>query len=500
MKYQAIIKTVSALKTKTGFFRRMILVLFIDASFHTAFASDIYVSNIQGSDNNTGQTKKNAFRTIQKAVGKVKPGDVLHLLNTGVPYKESLILIKTSGTPEARITIDGHGSTISGSESLDLTEWEQVGSGLYKNSTIVKARNFGRAVIYRYFFLFDGKINRMGRSLKGSNLPYKKPTELQPDEWTFDTTENAFYLKIDPRKRLADCNITHPVRPTGVQIAGSASYITVKNIISTNVYNDGFGITNEPRQIRFENIQSLYCGDDGISAHAASEYEVDGFISIGNGTGICDTGNSTTSYNRVFIKDCVGVDLYFLNEKPKGPARYVIRNSVIITNGARPVVFLTAQPEGTLNVEMDNVLIVGSTNGDATMRVTGNTTLNVKNCTFTRLNFLFKTNQVTIKNSILSGIDNSLVSYPGTTWGGINNIYSLDHFLLNDVKYSTKSQNISDYKTQTIDYNSVWATGLSPISPVKREGIKTGADVNTMCWGSANVKSYFQEAMSWQEK
>lgn len=380
-------------------------------------ARDIYVNNKTGNDTNSGLLANQAFRTIVKATSQIKPGDVLHIANTGLLYKEYLFFPNTIGTPEAPITVEGNGAVLSGSERLNIDDWEKAGPGLYKNSKLYPGRRFNMDVVNRYFFLFDGKMNRMGRALKGQNIPFKQPAALNNNEWTFVEDEKTFYLKIDPAKNLADLSIEHPVRATGVQISGNTSYVTIRNITSTNYYNDGFGITGTPNHVRFENIQALYCGDDGISAHAASQYDVDGFISIGNGTGLCDTGNSRNTYNRVFIKDCVGVDLYYLNEKPDGPATYTIRNSVVICHAARPVVLLTEKPNAELSVTMDNVLFVGKKEGDISVRVNGNTDWIAKNCTFIGLNLMLKGRTVRLEDSVVRGPKSSTAGKAASATG-----------------------------------------------------------------------------------
>ncbi len=471
------------------------LVVFLFMSVIVS-GKDIYVNNQSGADSNSGLSKSNPFRTIQKAVATVNPGDVIHLSNTGLPYKETLFFSKQKGTAEARITVEGNGATLSGSEMLDITEWEQVSPGLYKNSVLYTARRFNKDVINRYFFLFDGKINRMGRTLKGLNAPLKKPAELGENEWTFVDGENAFYLKIDTKKKLVDCLIEYPVRSTGVQISDSASFITIKNMTSTHFYNDGFGITGNTRKLKFENIQALYCGDDGISAHANCEYEVDGLISIGNGTGICDTGNSNTSYNRVFIRDCLGVDIYFLNEKVEGGANHFISNSIILGNAAKPLLLNTEKPKGELSVTMDNVLFIGKADADVNMRVYGNTEWTVRNCTFEGLNLVLKTKRTSIANSIVSGKKNNISKLAGTDWHGKENLYNL-HFISIAGKYfSIADKNIEEYKHLTLDDKSVWTSGFLAAAE-KTTGIKTaGFNREKVFQKNDRMKQFFQEGIS----
>lgn len=457
-------------------------------------AKDIYVNNLSGTDDNSGGKKREAFKTFQKAVSKAQPGDVIHLANTNIPYKEMLFFSSRSGTENERITVEGNGAVISGSEPLDIPQWQEVSPGLYKNSVLYVQRRFNIDVVNRYFFLFDGKMNRMNRCLKGKNQPFKIPSTLNENEWTFSGDDNSFYIKINPDKKLSDCNIEHPVRPTGVEIAGTSSYLTIKDLVCTHFYNDGFGITNTANHLKFKNIKTLYCGDDGISAHAACQYEVDGFVSIGNGTGICDTGNSMTSYNRVFIKDCVGVDLYYINEKPDGISKYTIRNSIIICNAARPVVLITEKPGAEMSVTMENVLVIGKMNSDADVRVAGKTKLLIRNCTFMNLDFIINADSMSVQKSILSGMKNVMTKYSQTIWNAKENVYGLDHFNFNNKPYSIVNRTYEVYKSQSADTLSVWVKEISSRDLKKFEGNKIGANLSVLYSKKEMLNRYFREA------
>ncbi len=162
----------------------------------------------------------------------------------------------------------------------------------------------------------------MKRCSKGPSEPLKTPDTLAAGEWTFvkdaERTKaarpgyifGAFYLRLAKGESPAECGLEVPYRTAGVLIRGESRHLVVKNLTSKHPYNDGFNLS-DCVDVRFENIRAEDCGDDGISAHGACRYTVDGFTSIGNATGICDTGSSETRYRNVRIERCVGFDLYF---------------------------------------------------------------------------------------------------------------------------------------------------------------------------------------------
>ena len=77
-----------------------------------------------------------------------------------------------------------------GGDPIDATTWTEVEPGLFRNDNFLP--RFDDAMLGRWFFLWGGKMNHMGRTSKGPSAPLKKPEALQPGEWTF--------VKDDARK------------------------------------------------------------------------------------------------------------------------------------------------------------------------------------------------------------------------------------------------------------------------------------------------------------
>jgi len=295
--------------------------------------------------------------TIHHAIKMAVAGDTIHL--EPKVYRDYAGFYSKKGELGKPITLDGHGATLEGSDPIESAKWREVSPGLFANDDLIPG--LSDAVIGRWFFLFDGKTQLMGRTSKGKSDPLKEPKELQASEWTFvkDPTREkppskaiygTFYLKLPPNQKLADAKIFAPMRSAGVQFGGDNAHLVIKNLTATHPYNDGFNIHGDCRDVVFENIRAIECGDDGISAHESAQYRVDGFVSIGNSTGICDTGMAQTSYNRVFIADCVAFDLFFLDD-----GRYKLTNAVIFSKAQNPFT-VTGREDKHCELEMDNVL------------------------------------------------------------------------------------------------------------------------------------------------
>jgi len=295
--------------------------------------------------------------TIHQAIKLAQPGDTIHL-EAGKVYRDYAGFYGKRGEPGKPITLDGHGATLEGSDPLDPSQWREVSPGLFAADELLP--NLSDAVIGRWFFLFDGKMQLMGRTSKGRSEPLKMPEELQPGEWTFvkDPSREkppskqiygSFYIRLASGQSLADAKIFVPVRSAGVQFSGDNAHLVIRNLTATHPYNDGFNIHGDCREVVFENIRAIECGDDGISAHESAQYRVDGFVSIGNSTGICDTGTAQTSYRNVFIADCVGFDLYFLDE-----GRYTLTDVLILSKSQNPF-SVTGRATGDCRLSMENV-------------------------------------------------------------------------------------------------------------------------------------------------
>lgn len=335
-------------------------MLFVMWCASPAFCADIHVDPVSGNDGSpTGPVK-----TIHQAISRARPGDTIHL--KPMIYREYAGFYGKQGEPGKPITLDGHGATLEGSEPLQPDQWVEEEPGLFRCDQLLPRLN--DAIIQRWFFLWDGRMVHMGRTSKGPRAPLKKKEDLLPGEWTFlksppseesqsQEIQGAFYLKLKPGEKLGEAKIFVPVRSAGVQMSGTSpkhnAHLVIRNLTATHVYNDGFNIHGHCEDILFENIKAIECGDDGISAHETAEYRVDGFVSIGNSTGICDTGSSRTQYNRVYIRDCVGFDLYFLDQ-----GNYSVSNAVVLSS-AWKMFHLTGREsfDQPAKLSMENVLL-----------------------------------------------------------------------------------------------------------------------------------------------
>jgi hypothetical protein len=386
---------------------------------------------MRGDDQHDGVQRP--VKSIGQAIRLAQPGDTIHL--QPVVYRDWAAVFDKSGEPDRPITLDGHGATLDGCDPLNADGWVEESPGLFRHDDLLPLTD---AIIDRWFFLWNGQLNRMHRCSKGPSEPLKSPEVLLPGEWTFvkdaERTQSArkgyihgsFYLRLPPGQSLAEARIEVPVRSAGVLIHGQSAHWIVRNLTAVHPHNDGFNLS-ECRDAVFENIRAMDCGDDGISAHGDCRYSVHGFTSMRNATGICDTGNSETSYRHVLIRDCIGFDLFFLDT-----GRYSIQDAVVLSSAAKSVYLLGREkPAPPCCLTLENVLIRRQA-GVNEIRVSPNCRLSATRTSLLNLDLQAVGGDVDLQRCHLGGMvptepprKPQIHLWPEATWRGRQNVYDL---------------------------------------------------------------------------
>jgi hypothetical protein len=353
--------------------------------------------------------------TIADAIKAALPGDTIHL--EPKVYREYAGFYAKKGLPGQPITLDGHGAILEGADPLDPRQWREVSPGLFAADNLLP--RLDDAILGRWFFRFAGRMNHMGRTSKGKSAPFKDPEDLSPGEWTFKKDPSrevsnskqvfgSFFIRLETDQSLENAHIEAPVRSGGVQMGGDNAHLVIRNITATHPYNDGFNIHGDCRDVLFENIRAIECGDDGISAHESAQYRVLGFVSIGNSTGICDTGTSETSYDGVLIQDCIGHDLFF-----PATGRYVVRNALIISSAQQALSVGKSGPGNSCSALLENVWM--RRQGDLKDATIGaDAMLEARDCTFENMQFR-TVGGLNLVNCIVNGKAQSTKSATATT-------------------------------------------------------------------------------------
>ncbi|MFT4092316.1 MAG: DUF1565 domain-containing protein [Niabella sp.] len=305
---------------------------------------------LKGSDNNPGSHEM-PFRTIAKAVSVVRAGDEIKIVKVNFPIHEEIVIHNKSGEPDKPIIIDGQDNVFTGADSLKTADWKEIRPGVYENDDLIPDLKTivvpSASSIQRYFMMWNGVQNRMGRSSKGTVQPLIDPDKIRVGEWTYEDSKTAFYIATDPEKKLSDYYIETPIRQNGVGFGGTCKHWIIRNIHVTHFINDGFNIHGNCEDLVFENITATECGDDGISAHENCKIAIKGFIARRNSTGICHGDPYVTcKAENILLEDNYGYNLLLRN----GIDTFINStiSAVVPQKGFRGVSLLNAMMPGSL--------------------------------------------------------------------------------------------------------------------------------------------------------
>ena len=377
-------------------------------------------------------SKTGTYKTIQQAINAAQPGDTIKLSTKDGPYYESATFHNKSGSEGKPITLDGWGATLDGSDPLDPKEWSEVSPGLYKSTAFPVRMHIGSSILGRYFFIFNGKINRMGGVSKGKHAVMKTSADLTSGEWTYVDAEKAFYLRPVAGQDLS--SIRAPIRSSGVALSGNCEHLIIKNISVTHVWNDGFNIHQRSRDILFQNISAIECGDDGISEHEDCQIKVNGMLSRGNATGFCHVGQSQSDTQNIVIEDCPAYGIYLLDD-----SHHTLRNCVI---RGKSTFAIRLVRNTTLN--MSNVLLEDT----GRVQIESGASLQAQNVSSWGSDWNISKSSVTLNKSAIAGPDAKLKIDQPVLWQSDTNIWDVQSIDWNGKVYdkSTFTQYVVDAK------------------------------------------------------
>lgn len=258
-------------------------------------AAEWFVNPESGADNNSG-VKAAPLKTAQLAVTRAKPGDTIHLLPEGAVYRQMIML-----AGKTNLTIEGHGVTLTGADTLPADGWEMVAPGLHR-------RQLPRTRFDRHLLIRDGKMNRMGRS-PSVNIAFPAPEALRDGEfaWVLQPDEKTGWLYV----RGSTAGLEWSVRDAGLATGGTNRSLTVRNLHTRHALNDGFNIHGDCRELRCFNISGYENFDEGFSAHDTCQVWVTDGKFWGNDNAVADVNLCDSYYTRCEFRGSVSVEVLF---------------------------------------------------------------------------------------------------------------------------------------------------------------------------------------------
>jgi len=323
----------------------------------TAVSGTEYFVDYRNGKADSPGTKEQPLKEFSNVLAKLKAGDTVRILPAGKPIRDNLRIGTLCGTQEKPVVIDGMNNIFIGSQVLAPQEWKEVKPGLF-----CRKRQTNSGMMSRYYMIHKGSGVFMGRAVKGGvNPKLKAPEALVPGEWTFIDREPKnskphlieCYVRLgEGEKTPADGAWEEPSRISGVQISSfcdpkkcghlkcgtecphiHCGHIVFRNIIVKHFWNDGFNIHGKARNIRFENIAAVECGDDGLSAHENTQIAAKNYVSLRNSTCICHIQQAECSQENVYAEGSRGVDFF-----PCDRTQNILKEVFVRGNSRRGVV------------------------------------------------------------------------------------------------------------------------------------------------------------------
>ncbi|RRJ94680.1 right-handed parallel beta-helix repeat-containing protein [Opitutaceae bacterium TAV4] len=228
-----------------------------------------------------------AFTTLRDAAACVRPGDVIWIAPGSGPYREELF-IRTSGTDEAPITVEGNGNEITGFAPLAFL------SVTATNAASTGHRVADVTVPYPFVLRHHGR-----------RIPEDAATHRFAGPVIWDATQKTLTL-TDPAASASDWEIS--ARTFAVRIQ-DVSHHRYRNIVASGSLNDGFNLHGIGKDLIFENITGCDNLDEGFSAHDDISCEIHKGRFYGNDNGIYNIQRSVMRIQNVDIFQNLGLGL-----------------------------------------------------------------------------------------------------------------------------------------------------------------------------------------------
>jgi hypothetical protein len=156
-------------------------------------------------------------------------------------------------------------------------------------------------------------------------------------------------------------------------------------------------------------------------------------------------------YKRVFIKDCLGFDLYFLDTN-----EHSVTDCVVLSSAARSVVVTgRANTDKVCTLRLENVLVRRLV-GTNELRVAKGAVLEAHRLTLAGLNFQATGGTVTLTDSIIAGTPQPEITiWKDVRWQADRNLYNPHWLRMDRTFYSAKT--FADYqRSSRTDAGSCW--------------------------------------------
>ncbi|MEM1297434.1 MAG: right-handed parallel beta-helix repeat-containing protein [Verrucomicrobiota bacterium] len=261
-----------------------VCVLLFGSGFgEPCWGEEIWIDQERGDDAAAG-SREHPLATFSAGIANLKPGMTLHVEPGKKPWPGE-IRITASGTAEAPVIVDGHGSLVSGRRPLTEAEWNQETDGTYSRKLPNNA--WGMESHWEGGFplvWFDGEAakNVSNRDdLKPGSYFLSKNRKLGKE----DPLHNTLFIQLPEGKAFADVQVEAIAMEGGIFVGGN--HVIVRNFITEYGGRDGYS-THRNQGVVFENVEARFFMDQGMSHHGAEAIVRNSHFHHNAGGGIVD--------------------------------------------------------------------------------------------------------------------------------------------------------------------------------------------------------------------
>ena len=231
-------------------------------------AREIYVNNRNGNDALDGGLPTSSglevgpVRTLAKAMRLARPGDRIHLANTGEPYREAVTMQggKNSGTHGGLpLIVEGNGAVIEGTRPIADNTWESIGGGVFRTPCYIQS--------FQVLFLNGEPAARLPLNSASESKPKLEPRE-------YFVWDGYIYFRVEEGRIPQSYEATCAGLTTGLTLYDVRNVI-IKDLVIRGFAFDGVNALDNVSDVRLENVVCTENGRSGFSLGGASKLTLD---------------------------------------------------------------------------------------------------------------------------------------------------------------------------------------------------------------------------------
>ena len=237
-------------------------------------AAKIYVSNVEGHAGNNGLSptyesdRVGPISSIHLALRRAHATDTVHVINTGLPYYESISVVgaDNSGYPTAPFVIEGNGAVVSGAQLVPRRAFKTVLPEVFRLSPHRKGY---------YQLLRNGVLVPEVTGI----TDIEGLDKLERGQWT--AFRGQMYYRSMKRELIEDQNYGIAKQTVGLTLH-KVQNVVIRNLHFQHFQLDGVNAHDLVRSVTLENVSSHQNARSGVSVNGSCRLKIVDSVVAGN--------------------------------------------------------------------------------------------------------------------------------------------------------------------------------------------------------------------------